>query len=100
RRLIINRITSQSHSNGRMGESSLDTALGITTLINLNYEGPELIHSVKFLLNAQQETGEWPRRIFYYGGPKKLIGFGSEELSTSFCVEALAYYQKQQRNES
>jgi hypothetical protein len=29
----------------------------------------------------------------YYGGPKKYYGWGSEELTTGFCIEALGRYQ-------
>ncbi len=37
--------------------------------------------------------GSWPRAALYYSGPKKLYGWGSEELITGFCLEALLRYQ-------
>jgi hypothetical protein len=35
----------------------------------------------------------WPRATLYYRGPKKLYAWGSEELVTGFCLEALLHYQ-------
>jgi len=33
------------------------------------------------------------RRDLYYSGPKRLYGWGSEELVTGFCLEALLHYR-------
>lgn len=93
RPLIIERTLNRLQPNGRIGESSLDTALGLTTLLNLNCDNDELINkAIEYLLLEQNENGSWNRRIFYYGGPKKVTGFGSEELTTSFCLESLKIY--------
>lgn len=90
---IIERIISKCHKDGSIGESSLDTALALTTLINLNYQGSEIINGINNLLKMQLERGNWKRWAFYYGGPKKLSCFGSEELTTAFCLEALAKFR-------
>jgi hypothetical protein len=37
--------------------------------------------------------GEWARAVLYYGGPKRYYGWGSEELTTGFCLEALLRYR-------
>lgn len=54
------------------------------------------------LLNAQLESGGWPRAGLYHGGRTRLRGnafaaphpdtpwWGSEELTTAFCIEALS----------
>ena len=88
------RILATSKINGSFGESILDTALGIISLVHLNHRSPSLDEAVNFLIEQQNSYGNWPRWAVYYGGPKKLSCFGSEELTTGFCLEALALYQK------
>jgi len=89
---IIDRILATVQTNGSIGNSILDTALGIITLINLNYNSMVLTKAINHLLDHQTSYGNWARRAVYYGGPKKLSCFGSEELTTGFCLEALALY--------
>ncbi|AIZ62619.1 hypothetical protein PK28_01060 [Hymenobacter sp. DG25B] len=93
RPLILERIRATAQPSGQLGKSLFDTAIAATTLINLNYQGPELHRAIHYILNSQSTYGEWPRWLFYYGGPKLLQGWGSEEITTSFCLEALARYQ-------
>jgi hypothetical protein len=45
---------------------------------------------VRSLVGSQREDGSWPARVFYYSGFGKDLSFGSAELTTGFCVEALA----------
>ena len=53
-------------------------------------------HIVSETWDAQGEApGHWPRWLLYYGGPKLLLGWGSEEMTTGFCLEALARYQNE-----
>src|SRR3546814_3679182 len=93
--VIIERILATQQNDGKLGVSSLDTALGISSLINLRCNDQNAIEkSVWYLLRQQSKNGDWPRRLFYYGGPKRIIGWGSEELSTGFCLEALGLYDK------
>lgn len=94
RKPINDRIRNTARANGSFGVSTLDTALGIIALINLGYRGCEVKEAVKFLLNSQEEYGEWPRWALFYGGPKKATCYGSEELVTAFCIEALELYRK------
>lgn len=91
---IIHRVLTETKPDGRLGNTILETAWGLCTLMNLGYKGQEINDAVEFLLSMQLKTGSWPRWIAFYGGPKKLQGFGSEELTTAFCIEALAKYQK------
>ena len=44
------------------------------------------------LLGAQRDDGGWPAKAFYFGGYKRVRAWGSAELVTGFCVEALGRY--------
>ena len=91
---ITERILHTAKSDGSLGLSVLDTALGLISLINLGYCGPVLQNAIQYLINSQNENGEWPRWALYYGGAKKLQCYGSEEATTGFCLEALALYDQ------
>ncbi|WP_345237169.1 hypothetical protein [Hymenobacter saemangeumensis] len=91
---IIARILAQAQPDGRLGTTLADTAWAVCSLLNLGSYPIELEKAVQYLLRHQNNSGEWPRWRLYYGGPKKAIGWGSEELTTGFCLEALARYQQ------
>lgn len=93
RKPILERVLAKTQANGSFGETVLDTALAVCTLLNFNYEGPQLKKATDFIRQSQHKNGSWQRWRLYYGGPKKLTGYGSEELTTAFCLEALARYQ-------
>lgn len=99
RQIIIDRLMRNLNDDGSFGSSVLDTALAICTLFNFRNNPAKVTESIKFLLAAQQTEGYWNKNIFYYGGPKKLIGFGSEELTTGICLEALERYRRIIKNE-
>jgi hypothetical protein len=90
---IIDRILLKFNENNGFGDSSLDTALAISSLINLKYKGKEIINGINFITETQNNNGSWKRRAFYYTGPKKESCYGSEELTTAFCLEALAKFK-------
>ena len=90
---IVERILQTANDDGRFGVSILDTALGIISLLNLGSKSPAIESGIKYLLKTQEKYGEWPRWAVYYGGPKKLQCYGSEELITGFCLEALSAYK-------
>jgi len=92
---IIERIVSTVKADGSLGNCVLDTAFGIISLLHLNYQGSIVEQAVEYLMINQGLHGDWPRWAVFYGGPKKLSCFGSEELTTGFCLEALALYQIQ-----
>lgn len=93
RQPIIERIISAVKDDGSIGGSILDTALGIISLINLNYQSSILDQAANYLIKNQTAYGNWIRWAVYYGGPKKLSCFGSEEMTTGFCLEALSLYK-------
>ena len=78
--------------------NSLVTALGICTLLNCAFRGTqildELIHG---LLDQQERDGGRPL-IPFYAGPEPpaphAVWFGSRELTTALCAEALSRYLK------
>lgn len=90
---ITERILSNARPDGRLGENVLDTALAANSLMNLGYNGEELTKAIDFLITSQRKTGEWERWVLYWGGPKQLLGWGSEELTTGFCLEALGRFK-------
>lgn len=94
RKPIIDRITAMVMPNGSVNNNPLDTALAICSLLNLNDTSFMLGRAVQYLQQNQLEDGSWQKRCMYYGGPKKLVCFGSEELVTAFCLEAIARFNQ------
>lgn len=92
---IINRIIAKQKKDGCIGNSLLDTALALSSLFNLDFSDESFLRkSVDYLLSKQNKNGSWNRRIHFYAGPDKDLGYGSEELSTGFCLESLARYRE------
>lgn len=91
---IVGKIIATANEDGSIGENAQDTALAICALLNWNSFPPELIRAIRYLLSTQRTTGDWPRAVLYYGGPKKYYGWGSEELTTGFCLEAMLRYRE------
>lgn len=86
---IVGRITERAHPDGRIGDTELDTALAACALLAWGSDAPELERAIEYLVARQGPDGDWPATAMYYGGPKKYYGWGSEELTTGFCLEAL-----------
>jgi hypothetical protein len=91
---IVERIVAAANLDGSIGANALETALAICALLNGNWLVPDVVPAIRFLLAAQQPTGDWPRAVLYYGGPKKYYGWGSEDLTTGFCLESLLRYRR------
>ena len=92
RDLVIERIRALGRRAGGFG-NELESALGACALLNVDAAPSELDRSVEYLLDTQDRSGAWPKTPLYWGGPKKMYGWGSEELTTALCVEALARYR-------
>jgi len=88
---VIAKISSLQKADGSFGNELL-TALATCTFLNFNHIVPSLDKAIQFLLNAQQADGSW-QRIPMYGVQPNRNFFGSEALTTGFCVEALARYR-------
>jgi hypothetical protein len=90
RERAIERILEHLQPGGRFGDGALDTALALCALNDWRYDGPELAPAAEWLKTRQQADGSWPAETYYTGGPKHVTRWGSPEVSTSFCVRALA----------
>jgi len=93
---ILARIVASAAPNGACG-APLETAMAICAMLNLDARPPQLDAAVGYLLATQSPSGDWPRSVMYYGGPQKAFGWGSEEMTTAFCVEALERYRLLER---
>ena len=90
---IVERILATALPDGQLGKSILDTALGVVTLISFGCTSKEVHKAIDFLIKQQRAHGEWPRWLFFYVNPGLACGWGSEELTTAFCLEAIARYK-------
>jgi hypothetical protein len=89
----VRRMVQRARSDGGIGDTALDTALAACALMAWESAPPELERAIEFLLAQQGEVGEWEAAMMWYGGPKRYCGWGSEALTTGFCLEALARYR-------
>lgn len=71
----------------------LDLALLTVSMINLDLDQKYVSPCIERLLEVQQSTGNWKKKAFYFGGPKKIMGWGSDALTTAVCIEALTKYR-------
>ncbi|HEY7767487.1 MAG TPA: hypothetical protein VIB55_04865, partial [Longimicrobium sp.] len=88
---VVARILERQGTNGSFGDE-LQTALALCALTNYGHASPDLAAAVAWLVSVQQPDGSWPKRAFYCGpGPPwpSQVWWGSESLTTSFCLEAL-----------
>ncbi|WP_158616972.1 prenyltransferase/squalene oxidase repeat-containing protein [Corallococcus exercitus] len=93
REAVLRKTLARQQPDGSFG-SALSSGLALCTLLNYGVKDTEAVtRGTAFLLRAQQEDGSWAREAFYIGpeppGPHQ-VWWGSEELTTAFCVEALA----------
>jgi hypothetical protein len=95
RDLIVDRVVAALA--GAPGEiRALDTALAACALMNCRGDRPELARTVATLTATQHANGAWPALPLYWGGPAGSPGYGSEELTTALCLEALVRYSATQ----
>lgn len=83
---VTDRVIRMQDDDGSFG-SELLTALAVCTLLNFNMPTPAIPEAVKHILRTQKEDGSWPRTPMFLGPAPY---YGSEELTTAFCIEALA----------
>lgn len=86
---IFAEIEERRDSHGTLG-SPLHDALAVTTVSALGAEVRRWTGAVDSILSAQRADGSWPRQPFYLG-PAPF--YGSENLTTAFCLEALATFR-------
>jgi hypothetical protein len=83
---VLDKLLPLQESDGSFGDA-LPTALAACTLLNFDHRAPALHRAVEHLLVAQGQDGSWPRLPFFLGPAPY---YGSEELTTALCVEALS----------
>jgi hypothetical protein len=70
-------------------ESPLQAALASATVLNLGEDPRLLDRRITLLLASQQADGSWPAEALF-ADPAN--AYGSAELTTALCLEALAKY--------
>jgi len=88
RRPVLDKLLPLQESDGSFG-NALRTALAACTLLNFDQRATAPSQAVEHLLAAQQEDGSWPRISFFVDSASY---YGSEDLTTALCVEALSRY--------
>ncbi len=88
--ILLERIHSQQLADGSFGDEVL-TGQAVCSLLNLGVKAESLATAVAYLVKTQREDGSW-KRIPMYGGPPTPTTFGSADLTTGVCLEALARY--------
>jgi hypothetical protein len=89
REQAIARVRAAANADGSIGSHVLDTALAACALHAWGAEGPELVAARAFLLEAQHADGGWPSGPMYNDSPWAAHTWGSRELTTGFCLEAI-----------
>lgn len=90
---IVARIKSYAHPDGVIGSHILHTAQAACALMDWKDHSTVLNNAIQAILCARESTGGWQKLPFYYSGPSKKLAWGSEELTTGFCLEALSRYR-------
>jgi hypothetical protein len=86
REAVVERVLQSSESDGSFGDE-LATACAVCSLINFDYgDVSRLRQAARFLERQQRADGSWRRVAMFHGSN---IYFGSEELTTALCLEAL-----------
>jgi hypothetical protein len=91
---IIAKLLDSSQEDGRVGENVLHTALAVNTMLTFCERSDFVNRAIDYILKIQRNDGSWPSEPYYYGGPLKVTYWGSEELTTGICIEALTRYKE------
>lgn len=92
-------IMSQKKEDGSWNNNPLDTALAISSLINLNAD-VDLKKSISFLLNSVEKKNCEPYPFYTGinpGGERRKYYAGSASLTSAFCIEALNKYKQSKK---
>jgi hypothetical protein len=93
---IVARIKSHAHPDGVIGKHILHAALAACALMDWKDHSIVLDEAIQAILRARSQNGGWQKFPFYYSGPTKKLAWGSDEVTTGFCLEALSRYRNLQ----
>lgn len=96
---IVGRIKSYARPDGVIGNHILHTALAACALMDWQDwkdHSTVLDGAIQAILRARGSRGGWQTFPFYFSGRLKKLAWGSEEITTGFCLEALARYRNLQ----
>lgn len=98
RSVILQRLEAHRHTDGTGWGDTMTTALAVCTLAAFGaLEAPGWLAGIRYLLACQQQDGGF-ERIAFYAGPEPPtphgVYWGSEELTTSLCLEAFGRYRQ------
>lgn len=86
---IIRHLIERQEKDGSWG-NEIESALATISLLNAGCRSKDLQRAIRNILGRQQENGGWPIGAFFQDfGPAY---YGSQELTTAFCIEALKKY--------
>jgi hypothetical protein len=83
---VAESLLARQRADGGFGHE-LDTALSVTALIDAGHRGANLDATARWLLARQLPHGGWPARTLFCDFLPTY--YGSEELTTAICAEAL-----------
>lgn len=78
---------------GTDGLNALDAAQALSSLCAMGRPGRHGAALADALVASQTDDGGWPRSIFFYGGPKEVFAWGSEDLATASAIAALTTFE-------
>jgi hypothetical protein len=86
REAVIDKVLESSEGDGSFGDE-LATACAVCSLANFDYDSVKRLRDAAHSLDRQQRAdGSWRRIAMFHGSGSY---FGSEELTTALCLEAL-----------
>lgn len=92
---MLTRFSEQSGADGRIGDNDMLTALAAGAILNFGIESKLLAPAIDYLLKTQQDDGGWMSRPFYTNGSRPAqTTWGSRELTTGFCLEAIERFSR------
>ena len=89
--MMQNRMVDRLNENGSIGQTVQDTALAAVALVAVGANREVIQKTACYLLSQQRADGSWSAHSYYYGGWSRDFCWGSRELTTGFCIEALSH---------
>ncbi len=84
----------EPHRTPRQGRNTTESALILLCLLLTEYDGPEPAFAIDKISESQEPDGSWAPNAIYREGS---LYYGSRELTTAWCLEALFRYQHRSR---